>query len=129
MIVRIARVKVGNRQAPQQKTETPPTKVGFLSFTVAKNTGMPIHGTYLADGNPSCCRDRRARTTPQFLPVRYVFAPLHCPSMPGSANLDVRLCTSHVPPPDTLRRPGAASSPANFPSVPSSPYARFRAGV
>ena len=30
MIVRIARVKVGNRQAPQQQTEPHPEKVGFL---------------------------------------------------------------------------------------------------
>jgi hypothetical protein len=38
MIVRIARVKVGNRQAPMQKTETPPEKVGFLSFTALKKS-------------------------------------------------------------------------------------------
>jgi hypothetical protein len=43
MIVRITRVKVGNRQAPQQQTETPPKKVGFLrlrtTFTHHKQNG------------------------------------------------------------------------------------------
>jgi hypothetical protein len=33
MIVRITRVKVGNRQAPQQQTETPPAKGGVSAFT------------------------------------------------------------------------------------------------
>jgi hypothetical protein len=33
MIVRITRVKVGNRQAPQQQTETPPRKGGVSAFT------------------------------------------------------------------------------------------------
>jgi hypothetical protein len=36
-------VKVGNRQAPQQQTETPPKKVGFLrlrtTFTHHKQNG------------------------------------------------------------------------------------------
>ena len=36
MIVRITRVKVGNRQAPQQQTETPPKKVGFLRLRAQK---------------------------------------------------------------------------------------------
>jgi hypothetical protein len=33
MIVRITRVKVGNRQAPQQQTETPPHQGGVSAFT------------------------------------------------------------------------------------------------
>jgi hypothetical protein len=33
MIVRITRVKVGNRQAPPQQTETPPRKGGVSAFT------------------------------------------------------------------------------------------------
>ncbi len=44
MIVRIARVKVGNRQAPQQQTETPPSQVGFLRFQARKRTGIQICG-------------------------------------------------------------------------------------
>ncbi|WP_220444986.1 hypothetical protein, partial [Paraburkholderia sp. DHOC27] len=36
-IVRITRVKVGNRQAPQQQTETPPQQVGFLRLRPQKN--------------------------------------------------------------------------------------------
>jgi hypothetical protein len=39
MIVRITRVKVGNRQAPQQQTETPPKKVGFLRLRTTNRTG------------------------------------------------------------------------------------------
>ena len=35
MIVRIARVKVGNRQAPLQQPETPPRKGGVSAFTRA----------------------------------------------------------------------------------------------
>ena len=33
MIVRIARVKVGNRQAPQQQAQTPPHQGGVSAFT------------------------------------------------------------------------------------------------
>ncbi|RAS21575.1 hypothetical protein BX591_12895 [Paraburkholderia bryophila] len=109
-----------------QKTETPPRKVGFLSFTVAKSTGMPPTGHTRPMGNPPCHRHRRTRTTPPSLSVRYVFASLHRPSMPGSANPDVRLRTSDVPLPDTLRYLNAASSPANFPFVPLRPLSCHR---
>ncbi|WP_219907318.1 hypothetical protein, partial [Paraburkholderia sp. BL25I1N1] len=37
-IVRITRVKVGNRQAPQQQTETPPRKGGVSAFTMLPYT-------------------------------------------------------------------------------------------
>ncbi|MGF6774788.1 hypothetical protein P3T18_007309, partial [Paraburkholderia sp. GAS199] len=41
-----SRVKVGNRQAPQQKTETPPRKAGFLRLGMQFNT--PTRGTVIA---------------------------------------------------------------------------------
>jgi hypothetical protein len=42
MIVRIARVKVGNRQAPQQQTETPPHQGGVSAFTETLPPVVPI---------------------------------------------------------------------------------------
>ena len=61
MIVRIARVKVGNRQAPQQHTETPPDTVGFLCLharhpapTAARPPGRPEDGRG-AMGKHSIC--------------------------------------------------------------------------
>ena len=39
MIVRIARVKVGNRQAPLQQTETPPPEGGVSAFRDAGVAG------------------------------------------------------------------------------------------
>jgi hypothetical protein len=41
--VRITRVKVGNRQAPQQQTETPPRKGGVSAFTETLSTATVQH--------------------------------------------------------------------------------------
>ena len=48
MIVRIARVKVGNRQAPLQQPETPPRKGGVSAFTGA---GMQPRLTFRVAGD------------------------------------------------------------------------------
>ena len=58
MIVRIARVKVGNRQAPQQYTETPPDSVGFLRLHARHPapTAGTIPGT--RSGKPGIVRKR-----------------------------------------------------------------------
>ena len=43
MIVRITRVKVGNRQAPQQQTETPPRKRwGFCVYASGNESNKPL---------------------------------------------------------------------------------------
>jgi hypothetical protein len=41
--VRITRVKVGNRQAPQQQTETPPRKRwGFCVYASGNESNKPL---------------------------------------------------------------------------------------
>src|ERR1700756_1298044 len=55
MIVRIARVKVGNRQAPLQHQKPHPTKVGFLRLRhfPGSNAHSAI-GTVFSTQRPSC---------------------------------------------------------------------------
>jgi hypothetical protein len=67
MIVRITRVKVGNRQAPPQQTETPPRKGGVSAFTQPEKTGEE------RTGKPPSILDhpQRVRVARQYI---YAFA-------------------------------------------------------
>ena len=49
MIVRITRVKVGNRQAPQQHQKPHPEKVGFLRLRATKHVNGPVPDTAPAE--------------------------------------------------------------------------------
>ena len=72
MIVRIARVKVGNRQAPQQHTPTPPRNGGVGAFT---RTGI-VHRRTRAVPRRSLRLVRRAEARcPSRKPLNQFLAP------------------------------------------------------